>query len=635
MKKIYHFLGGIYFAILLISSIALFVITGTFLESITASHRYASLFTYDNPLFTLLLGCLFINILFSATRRYPFKSRHIPFLTTHIGLLMILAGVFIKNAFGTQGAMFIIEGSSSDEITLNNRYEILMESRSGKTKFSLQAPSALDKVKVRVAAYAPHHIEHYETAIKEDHLYLANKKPIPLGVREHILIDSIQWEVLGLKNDSPLEEAEKIKEQVKTPLLLFIQSNNKLHFFAFDGHGRIEHQIIDHDDLHSYIAYDSGFGGYSIPLTFPYCSLSLAEEKAADLAFLKNNLRDSLKLKRQLSPPLDFFKNICQENSLDFPETCINFLVEWQKSQKLIYDTEDFSVISSCKSISEKELIACHWISVLLQQIEPRLVKEDLLSILEDLEWPLLTALKELAPGEDLLQALTYQIYAIAEELPEPKQINYPGLLSAYLRLYGIQFDAVSQMIERENPQEITFELPLSLKHTKILPMAKLEDNTPSVTLQIDDGKTKELVTLGYQRNGGGLKWPVLNGKYLLRFQSETQPIPYTVRLRNARQINYPGTDQAYSYESDLIFTDKRSKEGVEKTISMNRVHETWDGYRFYLSNISPGNETDIQRIQLAVNHDPAKYIVTYPGALIASLGIFLLFWMRPYGRKP
>ena len=110
--------------------------------------------------------------------------------------------------------------------------------------------------------------------------------------------------------------------------------------------------------------------------------------------------------------------------------------------------------------------------------------------------------------------------------------------------------------------------------------------------------------------------------------------LPYTVRLRNARQINYPGTAQAYSYESDLIITDKRDGKEVEKTISMNNVHETWDGYRFYLANISPGTETAIQHVQIAVNHDPAKYFATYPGAAISSLGILLLFWMRPYGRK-
>ena len=106
------------------------------------------------------------------------------------------------------------------------------------------------------------------------------------------------------------------------------------------------------------------------------------------------------------------------------------------------------------------------------------------------------------------------------------------------------------------------------------------------------------------------------------------------MRLRNARQINYPNSSQPYSFESDLIIADIANHTAVEKTVSMNNVHETWDGYRFYLANITPGEETAVQRIQLVVNHDPAKYLLTYPGALIMTLGIVLLFWLRPYKKR-
>src|SRR4051812_16691922 len=99
VKSLYYFLGGVYFALILISSVALFVIAGTFIESLTQSHSYAALFTYENPLFSALLWGFFINILFSATRRWPFKWKHIPFLITHLGLLMILAGVLAKHYF--------------------------------------------------------------------------------------------------------------------------------------------------------------------------------------------------------------------------------------------------------------------------------------------------------------------------------------------------------------------------------------------------------------------------------------------------------------------------------------------------------------------------------------------------------
>lgn len=299
MTAIYHFLGGIKFAIFLIASVTLFVIVGTFIESKTESHSIAANWIYNSSLFSFFIWGFFINILFSATRRWPFKKKHIPFLITHFGLLMILSGVMIKNYFGTQGVMSLMEGTGSDTIVLS----------------------------------------------------------------------------------------------------------------------RTNH------------------------------------EKAA------------------------------------------------------------------------------YWNSILL----PALIKKqesghDLIKYLEMNNWPLMNELKSIQdqPLPVLLKTLLKQIDDLAEYLPDLKQ-----------------------------------------------------------------------------------------------------SIPYRLRLRNARQINYPNSSSSYSFEADLIITDKKNKIPLESTISMNEVHETWDGYRFYLSHISPGNETDVQTVQIVVNHDPAKYYFTYPGALILSIGIFLLFWFK------
>jgi len=129
MHKLYHFLGSIYFAVLLISTVTLFVIAGTFLEALSESHLYASIYTYNHPFFIFLLWMFFVNILFSALRRWPFEIKHIPFLITHCGLLMIIGGTLIKGYFGTQGSMGIVEGSGSHKLFLQNRHEILIESK--------------------------------------------------------------------------------------------------------------------------------------------------------------------------------------------------------------------------------------------------------------------------------------------------------------------------------------------------------------------------------------------------------------------------------------------------------------------------------------------------------------------------
>ena len=91
---------------------------------------------------------------------------------------------------------------------------------------------------------------------------------------------------------------------------------------------------------------------------------------------------------------------------------------------------------------------------------------------------------------------------------------------------------------------------------------------------------------------------------------------------------------QPFSYESDLFVKDEIKNPFKAVTVSMNRVYESIQGYRFYLSNISSVGQSAIQKIQLVVNYDPVKYTVTYPGALLVALGIFSLFWWKMYVLK-
>ncbi|MFT5319573.1 MAG: hypothetical protein ACI8RA_002854 [Chlamydiales bacterium] len=183
-------------------------------------------------------------------------------------------------------------------------------------------------------------------------------------------------------------------------------------------------------------------------------------------------------------------------------------------------------------------------------------------------------------------------------------------------------------------PTPNTLECSITKRYIEMPFKNKIEDNIPKISLLVSEGAKKQLITLAYDPYGNGLKWPTLNGEYLFRFQPRFLEIPYHVRLRDTRQLNYASSMQAFSYESDIIITDKRNGESVEATLSMNNVYETWDGYRFYMANISPPNEVAAQRAQIIVNHDPGKYWLTYPGGCILTVGMVLLFWLRPYRKK-
>lgn len=691
IKRLYHFLGGITFAIFLITTVALFVIAGTLIESKTESHAYASNFTYANPLFGLIIWGFFINILFSATRRWPFKKKHIPFLITHLGLLMILSGVMIKNYFGTQGSMVILEGSGSDEIVLERTYVLQVEDENKKEQFELKDKKIENsKVNIQVLDFHPHSEQNLETWIKGDKCFIYGLKPFfvndaslltPTKTTASLLSEYPDFDVIAftIANDMPVKELaeeyylkdlktdiinKKTGEKVfksdsrlnfdystflgfsdpslqisvkgeelsiplhgthalqnmnanylvkltRKPLLLIVQDKEEnIFIFVYDQAGRVLSESFFKGQLDSYIAYNKGFHGYSVSLKFPLNILKEEEIEAKRIEKLKNDLNKA----DFLIPPLQLLKKACEDENLDFPDVFVKYL----KSDEADLPTLDINLIP------ERELKTCAWISMLVPPIMKKIDEgHNFLELLEIGGWPFIEDLKN-NEHPSSFEAFIAQIYGVTDQLPSITIPNQNAIFSAYLKLYSIDLKNILPDAE-DDIRVISLESPMTSRPVKATPHQKIEDNRPLIALKVNNEK----IALTYDAFGTGLKWPVNAGKYLMRFQPKFESIPYRVRLRNARQINYPDSSSSFSFEADLIITDKRNASISETTISMNNVHETWDGYRFYLSNISPGNELSVKHAQIVVNHDPAKYFLTYPGAIILSLGIFLLFWFK------
>ncbi len=748
--RLFHFLGSVYFAIILIASVALIVIVGTFLESMTESHRFAAHFTYGNPVFVALLWGFFINILFSALRRWPFKIKHIPFLITHWGLLMILLGVLVKNYYGLQGNMLILEGTGTHSVLLPDTYHLAFETKDRpthslslpikKTTFGKFITTLTDTphLKVNLKEYYPHAEEKYESWIKGDWVFISGLKPFALlAVDEHgrlpisskaIITPEQTWNLFAARSEAPndlarqvyidhthikltepltqkvlyegilrdalqyplqwnggsakltletefespsltieLPSANKTAELIKisltgiralfniplflghspitvefmaTPSLLFIQNEEATFLFAYDAWGRIYNEKFPTASPIRFLSYDRGFGGYAIQAEIPFFLKAgdLKTLEAKQLKQVEEALQQGVAANETFAPPFRLLQIACKQSGVDFVSCCMEFLKVWNLEKHWLFfsnaqlSPELQKALTSVDFGDKKNgcLWACKWGIDLIDELSKG---HDLIEILKRKNWPAIESLSTLKGNSNeelILTAVLNQIFQIGEQLPLLEEsASNATLLSLYFRLHGLSLQAI--MPNPPLPEGIFIETPLIVKHLKQEPTSKLEDNKPKITVELKEDKNREIISLLYDRNAAGFKWPVLDGNYLIRFQPEIREIPYHLRLRQARTIYYPNSAQPYSYESELLITDRRTGETVEKIISMNNVHETWEGYRFYLSNISPMNETSAKRVQLAVNHDPAKYWLTYPGALMMCLGIFLLFWMRPY----
>ncbi|MEI8124315.1 MAG: hypothetical protein WCG42_01005 [Parachlamydiaceae bacterium] len=719
MKSIYHFLGSVYFALILITTVAIFVVAGTFVESATQSHRYAALFTYESIFFVALLWGFFINILFAATRRWPFRLNHVPFLITHLGLLMILGGALTKHYFGVQGSMPIVEGSGSHHIIEPNTYAISM--RGKQEKITQYYP--IDNIKhpsIKLIGFYPHSTQRYGSWIKGSKLMINGLAPLPIGAKSQVRFfegNSPAWDVYALRSenveatieklykqnarivvtdrisgkilrDSPLDEelkfpdyivVESIKiplqgdktlqnintltpylgqgsvavDIVRTPQFSVIEdANTNVHLVVFDSNGLLWRRSFANGGAESLIAYDDGFGGYAISADIPFSESPQGrrERESALTHLLEKQLRELPLEKGTLSPPLQLLWHACEATNLDFPSTLVRFLVRWSDTGGWLYphtiplpdDLEKVCSAIDWNSVSRNDRQGVLWSVMMFAQIDP-LLRQGIppLEVLHQVRWPLIESLRkeDSSTPFDLLTLLTQQLFSAAEALPNaPDQDDdvvpeiQAARLSAYLRAYEIHLSTImKEPSEREMEdllrigKDLRLETSITPIYQPLPPEKKLEDNVPFVVLSVDGREYQ----VGYDRGLTGLKWPTLGGNYLVGFQPMVKEIPYHVRLREARQINYPDSTQAYSYEADVMISDRRTGVAVEKTISMNNVHETSDGYRFYLSSIATPSGEGAKRVQIIVNRDPAKYWMTYSGAIILSCGIVMLFGRR------
>lgn len=485
------FLASFRFALVLIFLSAIGVTAGTFIESHAGSHLLAEDWVYKHPLFQLLLLGYFLNILLSALSRYPFKKRHIPFLITHLGLLMMICGVFIKTQVGIQGHVQLIEGTASDDLIYPHLPALHIERKIPPGKQSIPIDS-LDLI-----AYHPH--------AEEKYLYNVN------GTTHYL---------------------------------------NKLE---------------------EWIAYDKGFQGYAI--------------EASD------NVE---------SPPLDLMQEAATSSLIDFQKSLLHYLNEWHEAGTWLFDTP-YPVPLNWKKIPESTYRALFWIAEIFD--------DNLLETLEQRQWPLIRHLYGKNKQEQY-ETWMAQVYAAKDELPEApfplSQKTLARMLSAYLRLF---------------PINSSIEAPLSHEIISKEAPIKKEDAAPALTLKFG----QENISLLYN----GMKWPSKDKNHLLRFQPHREKLPYLIRLHQALDIKHPGSLQTASYECTLTFTDKRTGIPTPCFLQMNRVFETNDGYRFYLSGMGNIDRYGVKSVQLVVNRDPAKMFLTYPGGGLIALGILLLFFRK------
>lgn len=243
---IIHLLGGLWFALVLIISAALVAALGTWWPSL-----------YNSLLFKGLLAGFFVNILLAALRRYPFKRKHLGFLSTHLGLLLIIAALFIKSIWGVQ-ATLPLDINKPTNIAYCPE-ELVLEIKDRKTSRYVDAktPFTLDGIKFSPGPLIPHakvqlQLWHDGTKVT---VFGAGSIPFFEDIKDVEPLRKGSWQILAIDCDTPQSSPSSV-----------IFTKKGIHITDSSG------QLFKHPyslDQAPLFAFDEGYAGYGTSLQLP------------------------------------------------------------------------------------------------------------------------------------------------------------------------------------------------------------------------------------------------------------------------------------------------------------------------------------------------------------------------------
>lgn len=112
------------------------------------------------------------------------------------------------------------------------------------------------------------------------------------------------------------------------------------------------------------------------------------------------------------------------------------------------------------------------------------------------------------------------------------------------------------------------------------------------------------------------------NAAYMVSYLNRRIDLGFPVKLHEFEMIPYEGTTRAKGYRSRIEFPN-----GFPRDVSMNEPVEH-QGLTFYQASYNSDEQGRLVNSVFSVNYDPGRWW-KYLGALIMTMGVISLFWMR------
>jgi hypothetical protein len=155
---------------------------------------------------------------------------------------------------------------------------------------------------------------------------------------------------------------------------------------------------------------------------------------------------------------------------------------------------------------------------------------------------------------------------------------------------------------------------------TRMVEAPKAEGNRPALLVTLASDPTGEPVVLPWR---GSVPVRADSSATILRFGPALHELPFAVRLEEFRKVDYPGTEMAMAYESDVLVTLPDGEQEAAR-IYMNNPYK-FGGWKVYQSGFM-GTDVSI----FSIMKDPGLPL-TYLGCTGLCIGLMITFYSRAF----
>lgn len=586
--KVIKYLGSLHLAVLLLASLTVLLSVATILESKHGT-EYIMRTVYRAAWFEVILIGIWINIFFATVLRFPFRRNKLGFFLTHCGILTILIGSLMTRLEGQEGTITLEEGASSSVLNLQGNALELKDPASKQPVFrknveELTLPFKIadnNGGQVTITEYHPHSsMSHIYRKATEPAANQSSNPAIEFSIRSS-MFNLDQWLVHrneDLRTPNMLQmgpakiSLEKITRVKAQELIKKVKDNQN------KGTQSAARLSVSHDN-----------------------GVSITEYPAQDILDKEIDVGKGYKIKvtgiyRNASVVKD--KGIVDQPGPPNNPAIVFMLTYPDGRQRMSVRFQLHPEFQGIHAQSDATLI------------EPQIQALDV-------------APSQMKPAECrfLVDENGEFYYHITSS-----KLTQAGVLKLNKMVPMGWNDAVlvaKQLLPNAAIQRIVMPAKLA---------ANAKSSLPMVRIRIESNSTPGVKTLLY---GESIDYVIKDQKIQVNFGAHGVDLPFTVKLKDFRKIDYPNTNRAMEYESDVEVQDLVANQDGEvdkivTTISMNNVLDH-SGWRFFQSSYRIEGSKEYSTFQVA--KDPGIETI-YLGSIVMVLGIGLMFWGLPGSRK-